>query len=215
MPASPIVRRDVLQLLGGSAGFFLAGCLGSGQPSAPSSPTTEGTATEERETPVPGRGEPLTIQKVVDSDTVEYIESSDSVRFVARWRHVNHEAVENGSEAPTREPVYETVPYEEWAPTECAHVGASAVFTAIEQRLDEQLTGIAVGVTTRDDEKVIVVHVETLLDRDGSVVSTPSADFDEVRGVAPSGVQATISLDSRNHSCNVSVLVSRATIQYN
>lgn len=128
---------------------------------------------------------------------------------------MNQEAVENGSEAPTREPVYETVPFEEWAPTECAHVGASAVLTAIEQRLDKQLTGIAVGVTTRDDEKVIVVHVETLLDRDGSVVSTPSAEFGEVRSVAPSGVRARISLDGRNHSCDVSVLVSRATIQYN
>lgn len=89
----------------------------------------------------PARGADVTVSRTVTDPDPRYDGSRDAVRIVAAYRHTNHEAVANGSEPPTREPLYEWLPFERWAETECASVAAEAVRDATEKRLGS-VTGL-------------------------------------------------------------------------
>jgi hypothetical protein len=95
----------------------------------------------------PTRGESdveIEVSEYEDDERVEYIEAENTVRYVAGWRHTNHEEVRNG-EPPDREPVYGTTPFERWATTRCLTAAGRAAVEHIsdELRTDEVSSGIA------------------------------------------------------------------------
>jgi hypothetical protein len=162
--------------------------------------------------PVRGGAEPITADRTVTDDELEYLEDEHAVKYVAAWRHTNRTEIEQG-EPPEREPVYETTPFEDWATTECASVGADAVAQRIEERIDGD-PAASVGITRENGEMAVSVQQTTVRDRDGEVVSEPSVPFERIVEVTPRAVEATVRLADQEHTATVSVWVSETTMRY-
>jgi hypothetical protein len=162
--------------------------------------------------PVRGGAEPITADRTVADDELEYLEDEHAVKYVAAWRHTNRTEIEQG-EPPEREPVYETTPFEDWATTECASVGADAVAQRIEERIDGD-PAASVGITRENGEMAVSVQQTTVRDRDGEVVSEPSVPFERIVEVTPRAVEATVRLAEQEHTATVSVWVSETTMRY-
>ncbi len=156
----------------------------------------------------PARGANVAVTRSVVDPDLRYDASRDAVRVVAAYRHTNHEAVANGSEPPTSEPVYEWLPFERWAEAECASVAAESVRSAIEKRLGS-VAGLGVGVESSGDDGdgddggdlAVSAFLTTTYDRDGNAVSEPDATVAEVAAVAPASVATTVRLGGREHAC--------------
>ncbi len=164
------------------------------------------TTTDDRPREVTPSGDPVSANATVERDTVEYLESEDAIRYVAAWRHTNQDEIENGSE-PEREPVYETVPFAEWAETECPSAGLTRMNGVLSSRLDEPVEGVSVGITTENGTVVIVVEHATLYDRSGARISTPSVSFDRLASATPERVSITLTIENRTTSCTAPVVV--------
>lgn len=153
-----------------------------------------------------GEAEEITVAATVERETVEYLRSTDEIRYVASWQVTNREA----GEPPERAPTYETTPFEAWARTECAHVGRREVTERLERAFGAE-SGIGATVTTVDLSKVIAVWVTTVFDADGSVVSEPTVTVEEVRKRTPATVRATISIGGREYTHEVPTTVEEST----
>ena len=219
-------RRTLLRRAAAVAGSLAAtGCLGGApaadgfdggaSPDGTASARTDARPTDDTDaTPAstdaparPARGANVTVVRTVTNPDLRYNESRDAVRVVVAYRHTNHEAVANGSEPPTREPVYEWLPFDRWAETECATVAAKAVRGAIEKRLGS-VTGLGVGGGGGSDgDRVVSAHLTTTYDRDGNVVSEPDATVSEVAAVAPASVAVTVRLGGRERTCTEAITV--------
>lgn len=209
-------RRGVLTAAG-TALPLVGGCLASsprrsGQ-TAPSgnSPgdvggtTTSGGETEER-TPGtvprgPARGQSdveIEVEEVEDDDDVEYVDGNHTVRYVAGWRHANHEEVKEGA-PPVREPVYDTTPFERWGETQCLWMAAR---TAAEHVNEVHGTEDAThGITSRvpGEDRAAIVTVGVLLDEDGEVVDGAEITFEELIRTTPASVDVTYRVDEEEY----------------
>ena len=227
-------RRRLLSALALSASF--SGCLGRTPPAADGSgPTNTPTETTESATPSTtttepvstettmddgtratkrATGEPTSVERTVEDEDLEYLPETDEVRYVAAYRHTNHEEVENGSK-PEREPVYETVPFDRWARTECLSIGAKGVNDALDERLDGETEGISAGFGRIDGESEsrIGVWIETALNRAGEITATPSSGFEEVVAATPRTVEVTFSFAGEERTCTEPVFVREVTVQ--
>jgi hypothetical protein len=203
-------RRSVLKMVGVASVPF-AGCVNNGNGSAGpvdnATPTTQAVSPSVRE-----NQSNVSIETTANESKYEYIESENAVRYVAAYRHSNPEAVENGS-PPTREPVYDTMPFEQWAETECAHVGSQKVAEVIETRIDGNTSEVNAGVTTQNGNRTVIVTRSTVFNRDGEVKSTPSMSYKQLGAVAPSTVTATVSLENRSRTCTVPVEIENMSVR--
>lgn len=199
-------RRGLLAATGGLVA--LAGCLSSVHSGGPGDDTSSGPGDKSSATTTPG-DYPETVEATttVDRDGLEYVESNDTVRYVAGWQ-TNH-----SGETPTRDPVYETVPFDEWVDAECASVAARRVGEAMGRRLDGNDDGVAVGVTAEDGERSVVVEHQTMLARDGDVVSEPAVSYERAKRVAPERAEVTLTFAGRTRECVVAVTTRKATIR--
>ena len=165
--------------------------------------------------PAPGNATPITVRKTLDPDAVGYNAENGSVRYVAGWRHVNQEAMEEGA-PPTREPMYEWVPVGVWAQKECLSVSSAAVREHLDGAIDANSSeAISVGASSLGGEFEVFVELQTVLDRDGSVVSEPSLGYPVVRNHTPASVNATIVLADREFTCRPPVTVRETVLRYN
>jgi hypothetical protein len=239
MRKSHWMTRSRRALLGSLAGctIALAGCVSDpgsrstpdadGTPSPDPTPDSTATAapadeaagegeTSERDPntsePVRGGAEPITVDRTVTDDDLEYLEDEHAVRYVAGWRHTNRTEIERGA-PPEREPVYETTPFEDWARTECASVGADAVATRIEGSVEGD-PRVGVGITRENEETAVIVNQTTTLNRDGEVVSEPSVPFERIVAATPRAVDATVRLAGQESSRTVPVWVEKQTVRY-
>jgi hypothetical protein len=191
-------------LLGALSGIAFAGCLGSGV-----------SADDETETPPPeptrGAAPAIEVRREIARPEIEYLNDSDAIRYVAAYRHANQDEVENGS-APTREPVYETIPFDEWVHTEAASVGSTAVFETIDERTEGSLESVSAGVSSAGDDLEVVVHHQVTRDRDGDVIFEPSIRFERLVEVTPSAVTATVALDGHEGTETFPVVVEHVEI---
>lgn len=215
------------RLLAGAGGLVaaLAGCLssapggpGGGASESPDETTSTRTATTEtattetttEETPQTTAAdypETVEVTTTVDRDGLKYVESNDTVRYVAYLR------TDRSGETPTREPIYEHISFDEWAETECASAAAKRVNEVMAQRLGGDADGISAGITAEDGERVVFVAHQTLLNRDGEVISEPSVSYERVERVAPERVEVTLSFAGRTRECTVAVTTREETIQ--
>lgn len=137
-----------------------------------------------------------------------------AVRYVAGWRHTNHEEVEAG-EPPEREPFYETTEWERWAEIQTRHAAAreAAEHAAAELGVEE---GISSGSSSRvvDDGSVAVVSTTTTLDREGEVVGEPPVAFEDLVAATPRSVEATYVLEDREYTTTQPIYVRHSVAQY-
>lgn len=203
-------RRSILKTIIGTSAL-LTGCISNEGDPASSSNTTVPT-TQAASPSVPENQSNVSIETTANESKYEYIDSENVVRYVAAYRNSNLEAVENGS-PPTRKPVYDTIPFERWAETECAHAGSQKVAEVMASRLDENSSEINAGVTTQNGSKTIIVTRSTIINRDGEVKSTPSKEYEQLEAVAPSTVTVTVSLENRRHTCAVPIEIQNMSMQ--
>jgi len=149
------------------------------------------------------------VETVESDDTVEYLADEHAVRYVARWR--NEGRGEDGE--PTREPGYETVPFEEWAEIECVEAAGRAAADHVGEELGA--TGVGAGISNAVDgeELAAVLAIETELDRDGEVVREPSVDFDALVATTPASVDATYVLADQAHRMDVPVYARHSVLK--
>lgn len=205
-----ISRRSLLKTVGG-ASALLAGCI-SNEDDPDSSADTAAPTTQAVSPSVRANQSNVRVETAANESKYEYLESENAVRYVAAYRHSNPEAVESGS-PPTREPVYDTIPFERWAETECVHVGSKRVAEVMASRLGKNASEVTAGVTTQNGSKTIIVTRSTTVDRDGDVRSTPSMSYEQLEAVAPSTVTATVSLENRRRTCTVPVEIKNISMR--
>lgn len=231
------MKRRALLSTGGAVLGSLCGCLASpGQRSrtatgngsdrsptaapSPESDTPSPTATQTDDPPNrpdgagPTRGEadPITTEAVETGENVEYVDAEHAVRYVAAWRHTNQEAVAEGAE-PEREPVYETVPFEQWARTECVSAAATAAAGHAGETLGTDAVGSGITSTVEGRELAAVVSVETVLDRDGNPVGEAPVAFDALVGATPATVDVTYRFDDQAAQRSVPVYARHTVLQ--
>ncbi|WP_241432358.1 hypothetical protein [Halogeometricum borinquense] len=192
----PSTRRSFAGVVAAAMLSLSSGCLSSltgdanvTVPSGNSTPTAEST-------PEPTRGEAAALSVSETIDDVEYVPENETVKIVTGYRHTNHEAVKNGSK-PEREPMYDEIPWKQWATTECASVAGTAVHDMLTDKFGDN-HGVSVGVTSQygDDPSLSVAHT-ILYNRDGEQISETSVGFDRLVEVTPREVTATVTLDGR------------------
>lgn len=164
-----------------------------------------------------GAADPITVERAITDEDVSYVADDDAVRFVARLRAVDPDETEEG-ETPHREPVYDTIPFEQWGETECASQAAKATAEAVRSRIDGDADGVDAGVTSAapgfEDRLAVDVTLRWTLDRDRNVVSVPGATFEEAVAASPSTVTTTVSLDGHDYSDDVPVVVRELVVHY-
>lgn len=199
--------RSRRRLLAGTGGLVtaLAGCLSS-DTDGPSA-TSESPPDDSDSTTTTDYGDTVEVTTTVDREGLEHVASNDTVRYVAGW-HTNR-----SGETPTRRPVYETIPFEEWVRAECARVAAERVSEAMDRRLGGNDDGITVGVTAESGERSVFVAHRTMLDRDGGVVSEPAVSYERVERVAPERAAVTLSFAGRTRQRTVGVAARETTVR--
>lgn len=197
-------RRRALQV-GAAVAASLAGCVGSAD---------LGLGPEERPEirEVPAEGEPVSVTATAESEDAEYLPEENAVRYVAAWRHANPDEVENGS-PPEREPVYETVPFEQWMAVESTSVAAQRAVDAVSERLDAAPRGVSFGVTKRYDEPRVLASREVLYDVEGNVKARPNVAFERLVAVTPTRVRVTLSFGGRRTTRTVPAVVRNGWLQ--
>lgn len=213
-------RRTVLATIGVALPTVaLSGCLGTRPDEVASGEFVAGAISDgdsqpkpESHGPVRGGSEPITAQFVEDDEHVTYVPSEDSVRFVAAWRHTNHEEVEDGAK-PEREPVYDTTPYEQWAQTECHFVAARAAADHVRNEFGTDDISGGVTSTIEGEDLAAVVSISSVLDRDGAVRDEPEIDFEQLVSATPKNVHSTYVLGEKESELTVPVYVREMVMQ--
>lgn len=144
-------------------------------------------------------------EAVEDDENVEYLPEEDAVRYVSAWRTTNLTELEE--EPPEREPVYDTVPFDRWGKTNCvtAAARAAADHAAAELGAEAIGSGVSFGIEGRD--RAAFVSISTVLDREGDVVSEPSAEFDALVATTPATVHATYRLEDQEYALEAPIYV--------
>lgn len=131
----------------------------------------------------------------------------DRVPRLEKLHHTNHEAIQEGVEPPQREPVYYTIPYDEWVVIETAHDAAQRVEQQIASKIKSKtnttsrdpLANLTFGVTTRTNghtaEKTVVITYSRLISSDGEVLSKPSVSLEWLTEVAPATATGKVGED--------------------
>lgn len=175
-------RRQLLLAGGGAVGALAAGTA------VGAATRVDIVATDEMDR---ATGEPATLRRTVDGDSVEYLDGTDEVR-------------ENG----------ETTPFERWARRECAEVAADSVVGIVQQRLDEPVEGVGSGLRALLFGFVVTVDHTVTRNREGEVVSEPNVPLDRLTAVAPRSVRVTISLDGHAFTRRLPVGVGHVEVSY-
>lgn len=143
------------------------------------------------------RGDPISVEHIVEDPDLEYDPSSDSVRYAT---------VKSGEEVVRST----TEPFETYANRRCASVGSEVVLPTVRERFDRDLEGLGKGVSGEVFRLVITVMHVTTHDRDGEVITEPNFAFEELVERAPRTVTVTLTLDGRSHRRSVPVFAERS-----
>ena len=146
----------------------------------------------------------------VDREAVEYLKAEDAVRYVSG------RLVPPDDPSGEREPVWKTVPFEQWAATECGRAARERAMKLVRERLDGDAACVSAETGADDGEfpsRTVTVVRRTTLDRDGRIRFAPNATFEVVRAASPSAVSVTVELGGREHAETVPVYVAEQTVR--
>jgi len=201
---------------------LVAGCLSDApgvaresEPAATDSPASstdragDESTTPESRGPTRGESDVALETRVVESDeNVEYLADEHAVRYVARWRNATRTDGE-----PTREPEYETTPFEDWAEIQCVDAAARAAADHATDELDAGGVGAGISNAVDGEDLAAVISVETLLDRDGEVVREPSVEFDALVAATPASVAATYVIADQEYGMDAPVYARHSVLR--
>lgn len=202
------MRRRGFVTAMGSVLALVGGCLGTSSTAETESTRTVDRTTPSREPELESRG-PARGQSDADVETsvtesdddVTYIAANDTVRYVARWRRT-------GDGASLREPVYETVPFEQWTRTENLTAAARAAAAHADETLGTDQVGYGIASDVDGRDTVALVSVKAVLDRDGELITRPSVSFQELVAATPASVAVTYHLDGQTSQVDAPVYAS-------
>lgn len=163
----------------------------------------------------PTRGESdveIEVREIEDDEDVEYIDEDHSVRYVAGWRHTNHEEVQEG-EPPEREPFYDTTPFERWGETQCLTAAARAAAEHVNDELDTDEVSSGITSLVDGEDRAAIVTVQTILDRGGEPVHETSVEFDALVATTPATVGVTYRLDDQEYQVDAPVYARYDVLQ--
>lgn len=157
-----------------------------------------------------GEGEPITVERQLNPESIEYIEQTNEIRYPA-FRQSPDKVVE-----------YDTKPFEEWARGKCAYVGSSKVLPTIAARLgrDKVDVGKAVGprsslvenivdtILDRPTDYVIQVTHTVTRNRKGQIINRPDVEYHRLVDVTPSRVVTTITFAGKEFTEEVPTVVT-------
>jgi hypothetical protein len=149
------------------------------------------------------------VETVESDDDVEYLADEHAVRYVARWR--NEGRGEDGE--PTREPEYETVPFEEWADVECVEAAGRAAADHVREELGAGGIGAGISNAVDGEDLAAVLAIETELDRDGEVVREPAVEFEALVATTPASVDVTYVLADQAYRATPPVYASHRVLK--
>ena len=155
----------------------------------------------------------LKVEKQETDDQIQYFEQNNT-RYVAGWQRTGDEAVEDGG-APTREPVYETVPFKQWARTQSVSAGAKAAAEHIKNELD--IDGISSGLANSIEgvDIAATVSVQTVVDQNGDQDGQATISFESLIKTTPSDVNVTYIIEDQEYKMDVPVYANYSVIQRN
>lgn len=130
---------------------------------------------------------------------------------VKYWRHTNHEAVKRGNARPEREPVFYTIPREQWLRTQTGLDGAQRVYQMLRRSSLDLSTasggvgsppsryGVSIGITNRVDgtDVAVLVQRDELVDRGSETDAADYPTIDELKEVVPSRVSGRATYRSK------------------
>ncbi|WP_152419867.1 hypothetical protein [Natrialba hulunbeirensis] len=124
-------------------------------------------------------------------DAVASVDLDDEVPRLSKLRHTNHEAVLRREEKPQREPIFYTIPRDEWAVVETAHDAAAQVNSLLEA--EGASDGVTAGVTTvtrgHHSQKAVIVKRTVNRGEEETIEPTPSKE--KLRGMLPDTISGT------------------------
>ncbi|WP_224270518.1 hypothetical protein [Haloprofundus salinisoli] len=157
------------------------------------------------ESTVPARGESISVSRVVEEDHPErfdYDEETGEFRYPA--------AIGGGGRVAR----YGTTSYKTLAGGKAAELALWSALDVTKKRLGDGVEGLgSSGVVYVDDERTIILALQSSLDREGRVVFEPNVTLDEVVEVAPREVHSTVEWLSRTYEAVVPVVVEETAIQ--
>ncbi|WP_276247560.1 hypothetical protein [Haladaptatus sp. YSMS36] len=148
----------------------------------------------------------LVIHTTEDDETVEYVEETDSVRYIGGYRRLKGKEPKDTAD---REPLFETSPFHRWSETNCVETAAKAAAKYVNEQLDTDEASWAVSSGFTDERRIdAVVWVSAAVyNRDERLVHQTALDFDEVVAAAPTTVTATYDLDGNKRELVVPIYV--------
>jgi hypothetical protein len=166
-------------------------------------------ASEDDRGPLRPEGESVAVERTISDPDLDYLPEQDAVRYPAYYKRTGR----GPDGQPTRTTLYETTPFEDWAATETASVAADEVSAVADERIDGEPT-LSVGITKREERMAVTAELTTTLNREGTVVSEPSTDFERVVAAVPRSVDTTIHFEGQTAERTVPVWVGEMTMQY-
>lgn len=121
----------------------------------------------------------LEVHTTEADETVEYLEETDSIRYIGGWRRPRGREPKDNAD---REPVFETSPFHRWSETRCVEKAAKAAAEYVNEELDTREARWSVSSGFTDERRIdAVVWVgAAMYDRDERLVHQTALDFDDV-----------------------------------
>jgi hypothetical protein len=202
---------------------LLAGCLSDApgalrdaesastdRPATSTGADGDGSTTRASRGPTRGESDADVETRVVESDEdVEYLPDEHAVRYVAAWRNVG--TGEDGE--PTREPEYDTTPFEDWATIQCVEAAGRAAAEHAGSELGASAPGYGISNAVPGEALAAVVSIETVLDREGDVVREPAVGFEALVAATPASVDATYVIADATHTMAAPVYVRHSVVR--
>lgn len=222
-------RRQTLQTLGGGFAVALVGCMAdsatppamaTGTPTAADTPTESATDSADTSSqrsddvepagPKRADGDAIEIERTIpndpgyDDDDFQYFPRNGSVRIVL---------AEAGGE-----PVeFRTIPFDDWAETEAASLGADSAKRTTADRIGSNAFATGIGrvpEAERNDGTVILVSIRHLYDREGNLIDSPEVALSELVESAPRTARVDLNVEDRNYEASFEVFCERNVLQY-
>jgi hypothetical protein len=201
MTGSPSATRRRFLRFTGVGTLGLAGCTVR----SPTIAVNESTTMPDAHGPTRGENDvEIEVRTVEDDENVQYIEERDAVKYVAGWRHTNQTEMAEG-DPPEREPIFETTPFERWGETQCLSTAAQTAAKHVNDELDTDEVSGGITSAVEGEDRTAIVSVETVLDRNGTVVHEPDVEFEALVAATPATVDATDALDEVEYELTVPV----------
>jgi len=158
------------------------------------------TRTSEEPTPVRGSADSIEIKQTFSNENITYINGNNTVKYPQA----------RSGEGSVK---YDYRPFKEWAYAKGASISASAVWSRLQDQFPEE-DSLSAGVSSQsNNDRRVMVRLETTLDRNGEVLSEPSVSQSSVVNATPSSVTAAILLAQQETVNTYPVYVTRFTRQ--